>query len=245
MTTCALCIWLYKCLCVKGIYCIVLPGMEYVLNKQYLSLTFKATWVFREYIKIVFLSVMAMLQVSSFQGGSPAGGFCDVCPRHPCSPPPHYPPPPPHCQCLSLVHIISHLETPIEMEVEVISTWVSSTSLPQKDFTFILKAFHQPPGRAQILSGEFPDSCGAKMGNWEEGGRPGGPRVGGTRFSVREAAPWSKKYLHRALLSSKCYSKNCEFKDKQDTEFLLSNYSHLRHVDCWRGKMATMCCYVL
>lgn len=159
-------------------------------------------------------------------------GFCDVCTRLPCFPP--------HCQCLSLVLITSHLETPIKMEVEVISTWVSSASLPQKGFIFILKASHQPPGRAQILSGKFPGSYGAKMGNWEEGG---GPRVGRTRFAC-EAAPWSKKHLHRTLLSSKCYSKGCGFKKKQDTEFLLSNHSHLRHVDCWRGKMATMCCYV-
>lgn len=170
-------------------------------------------------------------------GFQPAGGFYDVCPRHPCFP--H------HCQCLSLVLIISHLEIPIEMEEEVISTWVSSTSLPQKDFIFILKAFYQPAGRAQIFSGEFPDSSGSKMGSWEEGDRPGGPRVGGTRFTVWEAAPWSKKYPHRALLSFKYYSKSYGFKEKQDTEFLLSNYSHLRHVDCWRGKMATMCCYVL
>lgn len=101
------------------------------------------------------------------------------------------------------------METPIAMEVEVISTWVSLASLPQKDFIFILKAFQQPPGRALILSGEFLGSYGARMGNREEGGRPGRPRVGGTRFAVWEAAPWSKKYLHRTLLSSKCYSKSC------------------------------------
>lgn len=91
---------------------------------------------------------------------------------------------------------------------------MSSASLPRRDFFFILRAFHQPPSRAQTFLVECPGFCGAKMGKrrwarWTEGG-------GNWVCSMRGSTVESKNIQH--LLSSKCFFKSYGYKKKQDRQ---------------------------